>query len=515
MIDAGHRYRWATLAVIAVWALVAARLSYANPTIGLTDVFGFIPRAESLSLSDASAWVDGLYPLGYPLLLRAVAAVVTDYELAGRIIALLAGILGLFMVARIARTLFEARVALLAVLFCATNPSYLRFATTSGTDLAAVAVLLVAMAYAVSYALTRSRDQLVVAGFALGVAYLFRYTALIMVPPILFWIMAVEGRPVSGRRVADGAILLGAFVLAALPQLVMSTVVEGQPLYNLQARNVYFGMHGGGNWGQNMPAARSITSLGRIVAGEPTVFVRHWYETVTGAFRLDLVHYPLGLLAFAAALLSLRTTVVRKASLLIVLCMVAFLATLSMAFINARLLLFLAPLLAIYAAFGCFRLIPSRLPLAFAESLPFRTVVVVSLCLWLAWYHVRPMWLQPISAHDLGRIAVSQTLASEPSAPGPHEVLAWSFDYYDMTRPTKDRYAIDWYADEFPPYGTVADIAGRMRARGQRYLVYDEGASKRVRGLAEIWPLDGEELLAHFEPVTTSAEDVWILRLRE
>ncbi len=77
--------------ILIAWFGYAAYLFSQNPAVLLSDVFGFIVRAQQLSLVDASVRVHGFYPFGYPLLLRAAFAVTGDYEAAGRLISVIAG----------------------------------------------------------------------------------------------------------------------------------------------------------------------------------------------------------------------------------------------------------------------------------------------------------------------------------------------------------------------------------------------------------------------------------------
>jgi len=477
-------------------------------------MFGFIPRAESLSLSNLSPWVDGFYPFGYPLLLRLVFLVIGDYEIAGRILALASAIVTILMVVRTALSLFHYRIALFTIALCVSNPLFMRYATMSGTDMPAVSLLMVFLSNAVSFSITNRNKHLLLSGLALGAAYLIRYTALPLLPAMLAWLVIADRKVSLKERLGQAILFLSFFIIAAFPQFVLSTIVKGNPLWNLQARNVFFGMYGQGNW-KNWFATEHIESIREVISPSFINFLRHWYSTAKSIFLIDLVQYPLWLLAGAGALLSLKHPVQRISTLLILTCVSTYVIVISMAFIDTRLLLFCTPILLMYSAYGGWIVMPARLPIAFLTKYHIKVLLLIVLVSGLVWFHMRPMWLEPLSPHDEGRIIVSSALHAMQQPPEPKEVLALAFDYYDLSRPTKDRYSIDWFNASFIPYTSVNDIAGRMKGSGQRFLVFNRFAPRDVRGLDQLWPFDSKIMNTFFERIQIPTESVSLYRLRE
>ncbi len=510
-----HLLELSSYGVIAVWTLVAAYLSAANPTIGISDMFVFIPRAESLTFDALSPWVNGFYPFGYPLLLKALSTLVGDYVVAGRAISLLSGVIGLIALYHMSRFIFTPSVALIALLICGTNPAYMRYSTISGTDMPAAALLMLGLYFVCRFSFTKRLSHLLVGGTSVGAAYLIRYTSLTMVPAVLLWFWLQPEPGGSWKQRFHRCLwFLGGFILVVSPQLVLSSVSEGHPFYNLQATNVYFGMFGGGNWGLNMPAATSINSLSDIILEHPRAFVSNWYHNVLRVPDLHLVQFPLGLVSFAGLLFAFRRPQSRDCTLLVFLMLVAYTAAICMAFPDGRLLLFCTMPFSIFAAFGFIAFFPTRLRLAFPRPVPVRIPCVIGLTVWLMLTYTRPRLLHPVSEYDRNRINVSEVLASQGIG-RPSEVLAFSFDYYDMTKPTKDRFAIPWYSTDFKPYGSVNDLALRMKDAGQRFLVFDSKAPQNVRGLSEIWPFDENDLGPSFDHLAVFSDSVHIYRLRE
>src|SRR5262249_41187810 len=111
-------------------------------------------------------------------------------------------------------------------------------------------------------------------------------------------------------------------------QLALSFLVKGNPLYNEQVLNVYFGMFGNQNWGLNAYSSRSPDiTLTSLVAKHPAIFLRNWYHNLLNVPRLDLVQYPLMLFSFAGILFSLKHRAVYSIIFLLFLVFVAFTAS--------------------------------------------------------------------------------------------------------------------------------------------------------------------------------------------
>jgi hypothetical protein len=501
--------------IILAWSACAIRISTANPTIGLSDMFGFIERAEALRFSSLTEWVDGFYPLGYPLLLKAIYLVTGDYVVAGRTIAFGFGLVGLLTIYGISLTVFSRGVGVLALVFCGTSPTYLRYATVSGTDMPSAVMLLLGTSLLCLSSQKQSSRYLVASGLAFGTAYLIRYSALPAVLAAAVWMLLKGGSSYLWRqRLRESALFALAFLAACGPQLLVSLVAQGNPFYNLQYQNVYFGILGEGNWGLQMSDARSQTGLGEILLEQPRLFFKNWYHNLVDSLRLDLVQFPLQFFSYVSILYSLKHQRLRSYGLLFLLLFCAFTAAIALAFLRERLLLFSTLILITSAAFGVLAIIPREIRVARATDLPVRRVVLALLIPFLLWTYLRPALTSPVSEYDRTKIDVSGVLASERMERA-HDVLSFSFDYYDLQSPTKDRFAMPWYEEGFRPYASIADIAERMREAGQRYFVFDFRAPNNVRGLRDIWPFGDGELARDFRRVASVEAGVHIYAVKD
>lgn len=259
--------------------LLAAR---AQPVVTMVDYWYHLDVARGLALARPETWLHPFYPVGYFVLLRAGLAAGADvvawgqaWSWVGAVAALSAVYLILYRATR------RAAVALAGMALLALHPFFRYQALQEGTDMlaAGLQLLAVAVAFATSAAAgrTRRRERALdfAAGALLGAAYLVRYTALTLLPVLALYLIWRDGRERRAAAVALGW-LLGGFALIALPQLVAGTVGAGNPLYNEQARNVWFGIYGDFNWTDNWGDVPAGVSVLDAVRADPAAFARHW-----------------------------------------------------------------------------------------------------------------------------------------------------------------------------------------------------------------------------------------------
>gem|GEM_PF-2618928 len=183
---------------------------------------------------------------------------------------------------------------------------------------------------------------LALAGVLLGLAYLTRYTALIMAVVLLIY-LAVLYRRTPRRALTGAAWLLAAFAVVTAVQLVPSWQAHGNPLYNEQAKNVWFGIYGQGDWVHNWPKVPDSIPLREVIAIDPARFLDHWLHQLRSAFTSPLWPLPLhiaALLAIPALLLSRRPSAARR--LLLLMTLLVPLAVTALAWLAPR--FFLVPL---------------------------------------------------------------------------------------------------------------------------------------------------------------------------
>lgn len=254
------------------------------------DFYGFAERAASL---EKALELNGFYPLGYPTLLWLLSHVTGNVYTAAQIVAVGAALAFACISYRLGASLLGEKVALLVLALLAVNPHFWQTALFLGTDMPWAALQCLSL-YGCVLAIQRgSWATLAWAGAAAGLAYLLRYTALISLPVVVAYL--VLGRPLP-RKARDSWKGAFAFVLAfwllALPQLWTSWQARAHPFFTLQAKNVWFGIYGQGDWAAHWQDVPSDIGLWEVFRLGPGRFLAHWASEV---LRCGLYTGALGL----------------------------------------------------------------------------------------------------------------------------------------------------------------------------------------------------------------------------
>jgi hypothetical protein len=430
-----------TLAIggISVWTAAVLVSAQRHVTLSLPSVegdfrvfalrsahlIGQFPAGTNNPDRDGVLRADGFYNLGYPLLLWLVRPFTSDNPfLAARLIAALSGALLLLAGWWLARQLLGRGGAVLALLILALSPLVVEYALYIGTDMPFAAAC--ALALALLYSATddrrpttddrrpTTREQvgsvplivghssfvIILAGLAAGAAFLIRHPGLLLLPFGWLAILRVKGseskvlsselprqNPKSGAlgRIQNPKFLLIftlAFLLAILPQMIVNLRDTSSPFFNQQAKNIWQGVFGDGDWGRWAATANDIT-LGRVIAQDPARFLANWWANVRGYFgtggedarefgqatQLRLLSFPANWLAIAGLLgwliVSFRNYQAKKDtnSHLVTLSLLAWIALYVLAISiglapQARFFLPLAPIYALAAAWTITRMRP-------------------------------------------------------------------------------------------------------------------------------------------------------------
>ena len=470
----------------------------------------FIQRAEILSFRKIDDWTHGFYPFGYPLLLKLVAYCTNDYETAGKLISVLSALLAMIFTAKIGSLLVRSgSVAPLSVLFLALTPNFLTWATSSGTDMLSVGITLCVIFYSLTLCYNGSRSRLFLVGMWTGVAYLIRYNNLVLLPVLAIWVIVLHYRSSLIKEISLMIVILAlGFLSVAFPQLLISYLVHGNPFWNLQAQNVYFGIYGAANWGSNWAEASKIQSLSEVIQKDWIAFLKNWLSNLCTSITLDLIPWPLNLLSLGGLILS-TTQLDAKKHLFMYCVIAAYVFSISLAYTNERYLLVLSPILALYAASFLVQVLD--FPFLRSRWLKISTVSVVAIYVFNS--GISNSLLSPLTEGDRTRLELS-TFINTIGVQKASEVLSFSFDYYDLSKRTKDRYDTPWGSAGFHPYTSVQDIAARMRAAGQKILVFDSNSVNIVKGFSDIWPAGKSGFDQYFELVHVFNSHVYVYWLR-
>ncbi len=205
----------------------------------LSDFFQMIWLADAQRAGIGSAWANGFLGFGYPALLNLVTIATGNILTSGKLIQIISGVAVLLMLPWATRTLFgDHKGTLLAQALLAVETIVVFAAAGETPDLLATALMFPGLVLAVDAAQRDESRSAVVAGVLLGLAYLVRYHALLLVCALVLTLVLARGT----RRSVSW--LLVGFVAAALPQMALSGLIQGAPLFNLHIKSIAIGYYG-------------------------------------------------------------------------------------------------------------------------------------------------------------------------------------------------------------------------------------------------------------------------------
>ena len=293
--------------ILFIYTAVIIFYLYPREAIRNLDFWYHISLGYQMDWNEPHTLVNGLYPLGYPFLLYLASQLGVDALRVGQFLSWIGGVLLLsacfLFIHLLTRHLILAITGTLLLFF---NIHFLTFVTYEGNDMIAAglqAMAIVLLLYGIKSETpdTFSKFYLMLHGVLLGCAYLTRYTALLFLPiSIAYLILFFRHSPKRMLQAIAWAIV--PFLIVTSVQWIPSLLVHGNLFYNEQAKNVWFGIYGGGDWVKNWGKVPKTIGLTEVIAEDPARFLQHWLFQIRVAV-LNLYLWPLPLhLAWIIAL---------------------------------------------------------------------------------------------------------------------------------------------------------------------------------------------------------------------
>ncbi len=304
--------RWIGLAVVAGVAAVLTLVVAGPHRIGdyftETDFYGAYAAGARLIQNghvDASRY--GVVGPGYEMALALAGLAVRNLFVAAELISATATIATLLIWRSLLRRLGDARLAVLGVLFLATNPVLLRFGYSVTTD--AFALMLLSLALWLLLSRTSARGLLAAGGVA-AAAFLTRYSAVSLVPAA-FVTLAFGLRPAAGRSRAVIA-FAGGFLIVLVPWMSWCAAHGTGLAFALHHNIAYevFARPRGIVWDDYQKLLQpQFHSLSDVIRRDPGAVAARLLDNVGDHLRLD-AHELLGWPVAICAALGLALTLI-------------------------------------------------------------------------------------------------------------------------------------------------------------------------------------------------------------
>lgn len=283
------------LAIPAVSAAACALIQtyHRFSTLGReVDLVSFLRQAETWE--NVFTW-DHFNSFGYAFTLKLLQSLGVSGFNSAMVIAPLGLFAFLLVTYYVAREFLEARQALFAQILAAVNWHAFQFGVIAGPDILWAAIQCLSLSIMVRALRKRSGLLLAAAGFLTGAAYDLRQTALVAAPLLVFlwaWEAIAAWKQGNRKFFLVGALMVVAFFLAASPQIYINYTQKGSFFANGQAKNVWFGIYGQGNWTEKWEGVREVESLGEIIRQDPKRFAAHWAaESIKYAARIPFTAF--------------------------------------------------------------------------------------------------------------------------------------------------------------------------------------------------------------------------------
>jgi len=240
----------------------------------------------------------GVVGPGYELALAGAGLVVRNLFLAAGLLSLASSSLALFLWAALLRRRADARAALGAALFMATNATFFRYGYSVTTDAFALALQSAAL-----YLLLARPDLRAAAGAGVlaALAFLTRYNAGVLLPAGLVAIAA--GGALQERRGRAALLFIAGFLLPVLPWVIYSFAHGTGVTFQLHHNIAYevFARTKGIPWDTYQRTLQpQFHNLADVIARDPGAVASRMFFNVHDHLRLDavsLLGWPLALCA--------------------------------------------------------------------------------------------------------------------------------------------------------------------------------------------------------------------------
>jgi hypothetical protein len=463
------------------FVIVEVRRVAGQIAVRYPDFFAWAERAARFDLANIGQWdwVNGLYPLGYPLLLRLGVELGQDVLRTAFAISILGGFLGLVGAFYLVWHMTDNwALAVLSQVALACMSFYLFYANLDATDMLAAGLQIASFALlfsGIDKADAKGAGALwrfAAAGLLAGLSYLIRYTAglTILLCAVFLIGLAVVHRKREGL-VSVVAYSLGALVGAA-PQLIASVWIEGNPFYSHQAHNLWFHLTGSSDYLRDWFAVPMDISLWEVISDDPERFFSHWWKVFQSAWRTGdavALDVPFGMLVHAALLFAILVPgfLKRPARAFLALYAVGLVALLSFTRLDRRFLITLMPLQVLAVLYFLWSVFPATVRFR-GFAMPLRILVLLLLVAQLVSYPLQFMGANP---PDTQIVEVSNTLRAAGMGSA-DEVLSTHVDFHDVGSPWKQRYDMAFVlARDVVSY---EELQRFLQDRGYRFFIFDK-----------------------------------------
>jgi len=286
-------HKYFALSFSFLFFVVMIIISYSYHKIGdygvETDFYqSYVPLARDLL--NGVLTIDSFKGPVYQILLSVVGFIFSDFFKAGIFIGVFSAAVFIYFTFELLRNLYSEKIALLAILFIAFNPTFIQYTYSAGTDMLFAALVMISFYY-----LFKSDNlnykNLVAASFIGGIAYLTRYNGVFILGFVLI-ILFVNYWNINRReRIKSSSIFLGTFFLTIVPWGIYCLIRKGSFFFNENYKNIAYELYGRGriSWETFWYSPnKEFNSLSDVISKDPTLMLKTILGNIYANFVGDM-----------------------------------------------------------------------------------------------------------------------------------------------------------------------------------------------------------------------------------
>lgn len=236
--------------------------------------------AYLLGSRDLVHYDSAFHPPFYSVAIALFRFILRDEFLAAKLVSVVAAVVTLGGVDRLARSLFEAPgVGALAMLLLGLSTPFIQYSFATYSDMLATSLVVTALVAAIAETMTLRRG--VVVGVLLGLAYLTRYHCLVVALATVGTLgLASEQSALRKARWLHACVVLVAFVATVAPWTGICLYRHGH-LNNFNHVNIVFAMHDSmDNWNEFERLKEQYPTAWSVFAAEPDRVSSHLFSNL-------------------------------------------------------------------------------------------------------------------------------------------------------------------------------------------------------------------------------------------
>lgn len=219
------------LLCILTFSLLIRLILLSIPTEIWWDEAVYISIGKYLFSNSASGFMEYLRPLLLPFLLGIIWKASLDPITSGRILAIICSLATIYMTYLITKKIHNEKAAILAALILSITGYFIYFSTKILTGIPSILLILIAINELINKPLTKK--NIIIAGIATALAFLTRFTSILLIIPILYTIIISKKK--YKDKINNITTFLLSFGITLAPYLIYMHLKYSNPLFSISS----------------------------------------------------------------------------------------------------------------------------------------------------------------------------------------------------------------------------------------------------------------------------------------